>query len=103
STMAGIALETNLIQSVNAYTNTVRTDPSSLKLVMETYRSQVDAVVSTSANLKGVAAVKARMAATQKGLEAIVQSAISAAIDKNPAAGLEMAKDPELQKYVGGK
>lgn len=103
STMAGIALETNLTQSINAYTNTVRTDPSSLKSVMEAYRSQVDAVVATSPNLRGVAGAKARMSATQKGLEAIVQSAISSAIDKNPQAGLEMAKDPELMKYVGGK
>jgi hypothetical protein len=103
STMAGVALETNLVQSINSYTNTVRTDPSSLQSVMEAYRSQVENVVATSVNLKGVAGVKARMSATQKGLEAIVQAAISSAIDKNPQAGLEMAKDPELMKYVGGK
>ena len=102
STLAGIALKTNLVESLNAFSSTVKQDPSSLDTVMESFRAQVESLTDSSPNLRGVEAQKARFTAAQGGLEKIVQTAVNAAIELTPEAGLRMARDPKYSRYVSG-
>ena len=101
STMAGIAARTNLEQSVNSFSNAVRDDPSGLDVAIEAYKSQVGALTG-SRNLDAEAQARLRGAATQKGIEQIVLSAVSGAIMKNPEAGIRLASDPRYSKYISG-
>ena len=101
STMAGIAVRKNLTESLNAFSATVHADPSSLDTVIEAYRAQVAGMTDASPNLRGVEGAKLRAGASQQGIEKIVQQAITSAIEKNPAAGLAMSKDPKYARYIG--
>ena len=67
-----------------------------------TAADSVDAIVGSSPNLKGVTGAKMRTELGFATAQAIVLSAVSGAIEKNPEAGLKMASDPKYAQYISG-
>lgn len=101
STLAGHAAVVNSKQTVNALSNTVRSDPSSLDFSLSTLQSATTALVSTSPNLSGTAAAGVRAELLQKGSEEIVKSAAMGHIEKTGEVP-DWASDPKYAKYING-
>lgn len=102
STMAGLAIKTNIHATVNNLSNSVKGDPSSLDFSLETLRATIDGLVGSSVNLSAADAAKFRTDAMQHGGELIVKSALYGAIQANPEAGVALASDPKYAQYVPG-
>lgn len=94
--LAKIAVTTNIEKTQNALGSMVANDPSSLDAALETYRHTVDASVGSSPTLDGVTKAAVRGEIGLKGQEAIVKSAISGMITKNPNIDLDA-----IQKKYG--
>lgn len=84
STLAGKAVEMNIHASANNMSNTAMSDPSQVPNLIGTVDSTIDGVVSSSPNLKGVAAATVRTELSQKLKEQIVKSGAYGAIQNSP-------------------
>lgn len=102
ATMAGQAVQLNLRQTVNALSNNVKGDPSSLDFALSTLEGSVGAIVDSSPALKGVAGNKVKTEVLQKAKEDVVKAAIFGAIQKNPEAGVKLAQDERYAPYING-
>lgn len=83
TTLAGDAVGVNVRKMTNAWTNTARSDPSSVPFLLRTADSSVAGVVGTSPNLKGVDAAHIHSQVTQKAKEDIVRAGALGAIEKS--------------------
>lgn len=100
SSLAGIAAHNNVIQSTNTFANAVRTDPSSLDFALESARSGIDTMVDASPNLSAAQAAKLKTDLGQKAGEQITRAAVQSAIESNPDAGMNLAKNPKYAQYI---
>lgn len=100
SSMASQAVVQNVTETTNTLANNVRQDPSALDASLGIYTHAVGHIVKSSPSITPEAAARVYDAVTEKGLQAITWSAIQGAIEKNPAAGLQMASDPRYAKYI---
>lgn len=101
TTLAGQAAAVNNRQTVNALSNTVRGDPSSLDFSLRTLESATEGMISTSPNLTGTAAAKVRTELLQQGKEAIIKSAAMGYVEKTGKVP-EWATDPKFAPYING-
>lgn len=101
ATGAAMAVENNVRGAVNSLSNTVHSDPSSLKFSLAGLDATIEGLVSSSPTLKGVEAVKLREGLRQKAAEAIVKSAAVGYIEKT-ATVPPWATDPQFSKYING-
>lgn len=103
SATAGEAVKVNVQQMSNAWTNTAHTDPTSTQHLLDTAESSVDAVISSSPGLTGVAAAQVKGEVLQKVKENIVKAgalgAIANAPDPDKAAATFAERYPE---YISG-
>lgn len=100
ATLAGHAIKTNTIQTINQLSGAVNAEPSSLEFALKTFDSSVEGLIGSSPNLKGAASATVRDELTQSGKQQIVKSAVMGAIEKNPDAGLALAHDPRYSPYI---
>lgn len=101
STMAGIAVKTNAEKTVNALSSTVANDPSSLDFALKAVDHSLGGMVDSSPTLDPAAAAGVKTEVTQKAKEAIVKSAVSGMIQKNPNIDLD-AVQKKYGDYVNG-
>ncbi len=99
--MAGQAAIINTRQTVNALSNTVRGDPSSMDYSLGQLDSSIDAMIGSSPTMNADTAGKVRTEVLQKGREEIIKSAAMGYIEKTgdvPA----WVSDPKYSKYISG-
>lgn len=101
SALAGDAAKVNARETVNALSNAVRGDPSSLDYAMSTLDTSIGGVVGSSPNLTGTAAASVRMQISEAGKEQIVKSAALGYIEKTGQVP-SWATDPKYSKYING-
>lgn len=101
ATLAGHAAVVNQQQSINELSNTVHNDPSSLDFSLAALESTTEGMISSSPNLTGVQAAKARSEILQKGRESIVKSAAIGYIEKTSTIP-PWATDPKYAPYING-
>jgi hypothetical protein len=89
STLAGAAVSNNIKETANTYSNTAVNDPSSVKSLLDHVDHDIEGILSSSPNIKGTDAAKARIEIAQKTKEAIVRAGAFGAIQK--------ADDPEAE------
>lgn len=99
STMAGVAIHNNAVQTINNLTGVVDKDPASIDLAKGMLEAQVHSLVDTSPTLKGTAALKVKTDVMQKGMEQIVKAAVQSSIRKG-GTGEEISNDPKYSPYV---
>lgn len=97
STLAGVAVETNMHNIANNFSNTAIGDPSSVPFLLDNVDHQVDGLVNSSPNLKGAVAAKVRGEVSQRIKEEIVKSGVYGAIQH--AADPEAAVAAWTKKY----
>lgn len=101
STMAGIAVKTNYEKTKNLLSSAVASDPSSLDFVLKSVDHSVGAMADSSPNLDATVAAKVKSELSQSAKEAIVKSAVSSLIQKNPNIDLD-AIQKKYGEYVNG-
>lgn len=101
ATLAGQAAAVNQRQTVNALSNTVRGDPSSLDFALSTYESTLTSVVASSPNLTGTTANKVHTELMQRGKEAIIKSAAFGYIEKTGEVPA-WATENKYSQYIDG-
>lgn len=101
STLAGVAVRTNVEKMANTWSSTSYNDPSSAADSIKAFDASMEATIATSnMNAEGVAAVRE---ASQKAKEQIAQSALFGFIAKNPQADYsKLVNDPVLGQYLKG-
>jgi hypothetical protein len=99
STLAGVAAHNNFIQTVNTLTGMVDKHPEDISMVTDMMTDQIHNLVESSPGMKGAAAEKFRMDATEKGMEMVVKAAIQADIRRG-GDGSSIADDPKYMPYV---
>lgn len=97
STLAGVAIQNNLHDVANKFSNTAIGDPSAVPFLLQSVDHSVDNMIASSPNLKGVAAEKARLEFSQKIKEEIVKSGMYGAIMN--AGDPEAAVQAWIKKY----
>lgn len=102
STMAGQAAVVNQQRTINMLSNTVHDDPSSIDFALAALKSSTEGMLSTSPNLTGPEAARARDEISQKGAEAIVKSAAIGYISKTGQVP-PWAEDPKYSPYINGQ
>lgn len=102
SAMAGDAVASNMHRTINALSNSVKGDPSSLAAAMATYEDSLAAVTETSPTLTPAQASKVRSDLRAHGMEKIVKAAVFGAVERNPEAGVKLASDPRFAPYISG-
>lgn len=104
SSLAAVSVETNLRTASNSMSNTAVSDPSSVPHLLDNVDASVAAMVSSSPNLKGAAASKARIEVSEKIKEGIVKAGVFGAIQKagdpEAVAAQWAAKYPQ---YINGQ
>jgi hypothetical protein len=98
---AGRAAEVNVRQTINAMSNTVRNDPTSLDFTLQTYESSLNGMVDSSPNLKNTEGGKIKTALMQHGQEEIVKSAVLGHIEKTGEIP-DWVNKSEYSKYING-
>src|SRR5262245_32960497 len=101
ATLAGEAVKTNVRQTINNLSNTVRGDPASVDFAISTLNSCIGAIADTSTNLNAAQAAKVRGEVLQSGTEAIVKSAAAGYIEKTGEVP-PWATDKKYSPYVDG-
>lgn len=100
SSLAAAAVEKNLRTTANSMSNTAMSDPSSVPHLLDNIDDTVGGLVSSSPNLKGAVAAKARMELSQKMRESIAKAgafgAISNSSDPEATARQWAEKYPDL-------
>lgn len=89
-------------QATNAASTFVANDPASVKFWLDQHSKDVDIFVNGAPGLTAAQAAQIKEQLKQQGAEKISVAAVQSLTMKNPAAGLAMAKDPELAKYIDG-
>lgn len=102
STLAVIAMRQNLMTLGNQYSNMVASDPASLDFVLEQTDTSLRAIVDSSPTLSPEARLKVTSEVAQQIKESVARSAVTAAIARNPDAGLKMAQNPKYAGYLNG-
>lgn len=101
STLAGVAVSTNLDKVGNIYAGTAFNDPSTTKQGLKSYQDSIDAQIATSGmNAEGIARLREH-AEQVKGQ--IATAGLTGRISKNPDADYsQFAADPAIAPYLKG-
>lgn len=102
STMAGIAVQTNMLKTVNTLSSTVRNDPSSLDFALNTVDSSIDGVASSSPNLTGTQAAQVKSELMQRAKGEIVKSYLMGVAEKNPDEANRIIESGKYGEYISG-
>lgn len=102
STLASVAVKKNYTETVNALSNTVRTDPSSLSNALRTIDSTTAALADTNPNLTPAQAAQIKGDLALDAKREVIKSAAIGAISISPEAGLKKFSAPEYAKYISG-
>jgi len=102
STLAAVAVRDNLTTIANTYSTSAALDPASTKELLLQSRSDLTALVDSSPTLSAEHRTRILDETGQKIASQIVKAGIVSAINQNPDAGLRLARDPELAKYIDG-
>lgn len=102
SRLAAVAARQNIETLTNQLSNAALTDPTSLKTSLGLVEQSVGAMVDSSPNMTGVAAVAAKTELTLEAQKAIVKAAAVGAINANPTEGLKRFSSSEYSKYISG-
>lgn len=99
--MAGQAAIINVRQTVNALSNTVRSDPKSMDYSLGQLDTSIDAMIASSPTMNADTASKVRTEVLQKGREEIIKSAAMGHIE---ATGQVPAwtSDAKYSPYING-
>lgn len=97
STLAGDAVVTNYSKAVNAMSNTARNDPSAVPFLLDTAKSSLDGIISSSPNLKGTAAARVRTESLLKMQEDIVRAGALGVAEKS--GGDQAAMDAYVKQH----
>lgn len=99
STLAGDAVAVNVKQLGNSISNSARSSPDlhNVDFLLNKTDGDVDAIISSSPNLKGTAAAKARMQLTEQIKEQTVKAGALGAMEK--AADPEAVADTFAKRY----
>lgn len=101
STLAGIAVKTNVEKTINTLSSTAASDPSSLDFAMKTADSTITGIAASSPNLDATAQASVKSELLQKAKENIVKSAVAGMIAKNPNVDLD-AIQQKYGEYING-
>jgi hypothetical protein len=101
STLAGIAVQQNVHQTVNQLSSAAASDPSSLDFALKTIDHSIGGMVSSSPNLDAETGAKVNAQLTQQAKEAVVKAAVSGMIQKNPNVDLD-AIQKKYPEYING-
>ena len=102
STLAMVAARENIRDMTNSYSTKVAIDPASLPDTLAQAQKDFSAFVDSSPTLTAEHRARLYDEIGPKINETIVKAGITAAIAKNPDAGLQMAQDPQFAKYLNG-
>lgn len=99
STLAGVAVQNNLLKVGNTLAGVSFDDPSSTKMALKKYSDSVDAQIATSnMNAEGVARLRAHAEEVKQN---IAQSGVYGAINKNPNGDYSnLSNDPDIAPYL---
>lgn len=103
SSLAADAVVVNVRQTTNGFSNTAMRDPSSVPHLLDGIDATIDGLISSSPNLKGAAASKARITLAEKMREDIVSAGAIGAIQSssNPEATAK-AWGEKYPQYING-
>lgn len=102
STLAMVAAKENIRTMANTYSTSVAIDPSSLPAVLDQADKDLKSFVASSPTLTAEHRAQIMDDVGERIKEGITKAGITAAIAKNPDAGLRMAQDPAYAKYLNG-
>jgi hypothetical protein len=102
STLAAVAVRDNLMTLTNTYSTSAALDPASTKEMLLQSRADLTALVDSSPTLSAEHRARILEEQGQKIAQQIAKAGIVSAINQNPDAGLKLASDPELAKYIDG-
>jgi hypothetical protein len=101
STLAGIAVQQNVHQTVNQLSSAAASDPSSLDFALKTIDHSIGGMTSSSPNLDATTSAQVNAQLTQQAKEAVVKAAVSGMITKNPNVDLD-AIQKKYPEYIKG-
>lgn len=101
SRLAGDAVVVNQHRTINALSNTVRADPSSMDFSLQTLESATNGVIGSSPNISPTDASRVRMQVLQKGKEDIIKSAALGYIEKTGTVP-PWTTDEKYAPYING-
>jgi hypothetical protein len=96
ATMAGIAAKQNAQKTINGLSSAAFNDPSSLQTALDTLDHSAKSIVSSSPTMDAATAAKVSGDLTFQGKSAIIKSAVSGMLQKNPDTDLSV-----IQKRYG--
>jgi len=102
STLAAVAVRDNIMTVANTYSTSAALDPASTKELLLQSRADLTALVESSPTLSAEHRARILEDQGQRIASQIVKAGIVSAINQNPDAGLKLARDPELAKYIDG-
>ena len=103
STLAGVAVTSNIQKSQSAWTNQAKSDPSSVPWLLESSKRSIDNIIDSNPHLKGLDAIKAKTFTLDQAQKEIVRAGAIGAMEKsaNPeAAAKDYAK--RYGQYISG-
>lgn len=101
STLAGIAVKNNAVQTVNSLGSMVASDPSSLDFALDAVDHKIGGMADSSPNLTPEAAANVKNTVTQEAKQNIVKAAVAGMIQKNPNIDLD-AVQKKYGQYING-
>jgi len=99
--LAAVATKQNATKIINNLSSAVYTDPSSLDTAIDTLKHSAGSIVDSSPVLDAVTGAKVKSELNQKGVEALVKSAVTGMIEKNPNINLD-AIQKKYGDYING-
>lgn len=103
ATMAGIAAKQNTQRTINGLSSATYNDPSSLSTALETLDHSVGSLVNSSPTMDAATAAKVKGDLTFEGKAAVIKSAVSGMIAKNPNVDLDAIQKKYGEYITGGE
>jgi hypothetical protein len=101
-TMGGMAAQQNLKTTVDALSNTVRSDPTTLDHTFDLLNHSIDGIVSSNPNLSPSQVEQLRTQLTTEARKTLAQSAYLGSVDKNPQAALADLNNGKYDQFING-
>jgi hypothetical protein len=102
STLAAVAVRDNIATIANTYSTSAALDPASTKELIGQLGSDLTALVDSSPTLSAEHRARVLEESGQKIAQQIAKAGIVSALNQNPEAGLKLASDPDLAKFIDG-
>lgn len=102
SAQAGEQTASTVAQVFNALSGAAAADPASVDMLLKHLDDAVNKIVASNPALTADQVAHLKSTLTQAGKQEIAKSAVQAAIQGNPDAGLALAARPSLAPYING-